>query len=231
MDMNHIQYTLIFPDGNKKSLELHMRNDSLAPVGWLPSIPPKWSELECHKCPNCPLKEDKHPFCPAALSLNKLVEEARGMDLLETVKLQVITSGRAVIQNTTLQKALGSFIGLLMATSDCPHASFFRPLAKYHYPLASEKETMFRSVTMFLLAQYFRQKNGQTAECGLEDLHQIYRELEQVNTALVGRLKESGDQVVSQCMKEWDVFSGMFSLRVEELLKELEPLFAAYVPE
>ncbi|MFC1750424.1 DUF6901 family protein [Pseudomonadota bacterium] len=232
MDITQIQYRLIFVDGTEKKLELHMRSDSLLPLGWVPSRPEKWAALEYHKCLNCPLDPEKTPFCPAALALSKLVEETKGWDLLDTIKLKVTSAGRTVSLNTSIQKALGSFIGLLMATSDCPHASFFRPLARYHYPLASEGETMFRSVTAFLLAQYFREKSGQQAKFDLAGLYEVYKNLEVVNASVAGRLKNGSEkEVVSQCMMEWDVFSGMFPLRVEELLKELRPLFAAYLSE
>lgn len=232
MNINNIQYRLLFADGSEKEFDLHLRSDSLIPVGWVPSKPPQWAALSYHQCNNCPLNPEKVSYCPAALSLAKMVELCRDLDLLDSVTLKVTTAGRVVMLTTTVQKAIGSFIGLLMATSDCPHASFFRPVARYHLPLATEGETMYRAVSSYLLAQHFRHQGGQEAGFDLQGLIDIYQNLETVNTTLSGRLKASGEAgVVAKCMMEWDVFSGMFPLRVEELLKELRPLFSSYLSD
>lgn len=91
---------------------------------------------------------------------------------------------------------------------------------------------MYRAVSAFLLAQYFCHENGQEAKFDLQGLVDIYQNLETVNTTLAGRLKACGEAgVVAKCMMEWDVFSGMFPLRVEELLKELRPLFSSYLSD
>lgn len=230
MDINKIQYRLIFANGAEKQFELHLRSDSLIPVGWIPARPPQWAVLSYHQCSNCPLNPERVSYCPAALTLARMTEQSQGLDLLEAVELRVVTAGRVVTVTTTVQKALGSFIGLLMATSDCPHAAFFRPVARFHLPLATEAETMYRAVSSFLLAQYFCAGNGQEAKFDLQGLVDIYQNLETVNTTLAGRLKASGEAgVVAKCMMEWDVFSGMFPLRVKELLKELRPLFSSYL--
>lgn len=232
MDINSIQYRLVFDDGRERDFELHFRGDSLIPVGWVPARPPQWTALSFHQCTNCPLNAEKVSYCPAALSLAKLVEQTQDLDLLDSVKLKVATAGRVVTVTTTVQKAIGSFIGLLMATSDCPHAAFFRPVACFHLPLASETETMYRAVSSFLLAQYFCAQNGQEAKFDLQGLVDIYQQMETVNTTLAGRLKASGEAgVAAKCMMEWDVVSGMFPLRVKERLKELRPLFSSYLSD
>lgn len=232
MDINNIQYRLIFANGDEETLELHLRQDSLTPVGWQPSKPPEWAALEFHQCSNCPLKPQQSPYCPAALNFSKLVDSCKDLDLLDTVKLEVKSSERLVSLSTTVQKAIGSFIGLLMAASDCPHTKPFRPLARFHLPLASEAETLYRALAGYLLGQYFKQQSGGEARFDLQGLHEIYGELETVNTALANRLKASahpGARELAKTFMEWDVFSGMFPMRSEELLKELRPLFAAYL--
>ncbi len=232
MKINKINYRLTFADGAERQFELHLRADSLVPVGWVPSKPPQWAALQNHQCKNCPLSSDKSPYCPAALNLAKLAEQSRDLDMLDSVTLKVLMSGRVVALSTTVQKAIGSFIGLLLATSDCPHAAFFRPLARFHMPLASEAETMYRAASSYLLAQTFRQESGQEARFDLEGVVEIYQNLEIVNTALVSRLKASGEgELLAQCMMEWGMLSGMFPLRLDGLLKELRPLFSAYLPD
>jgi hypothetical protein len=232
VEINKVEYKLNFSDGSKKLLELHLRSDNLAPVGWVPSHPPEWAELESHKCSNCPLKSHTHAYCPAALNLVNLIEECNDMDLLDTVKLVVTTADRAVVVSATVQKALGSFIGLLMATSDCPHAAFFRPVARFHLPLATEAETIYRAVTAFAMAQFVRRQAGEEGAVDLDGLFQIYKNLETVNTGLSARLKAAGkDGAIAKSLMEWDVFSGMFPMRAEEVMEKMRPLFSAYLSD
>lgn len=150
--------------------------------------------------------------------------------MLDTVKLVVKTSDRAVVVSATVQKALGSFIGLLMATSDCPPASYFRPVARFHLPLANEAETVYRAVTAYAMAQFVRRQAGKEGAADLEGLFEIYKNLETVNNGLSTRLKTAGlDGAISKSLMEWDVFSGMFPMRAEEVMEKMRPLFSAYL--
>ncbi len=230
MEINKVRYKLIFADGTEKLLELHLRVDNLVTVAWLPATPPDWAALDNHKCSHCPLSSAKHAYCPAALNLSKLVDECNDMDVLDTVKLVVKTADRAVVVSATVQKALGSFIGLLMASSDCPQSAFFRPLARFHLPLATEAETIYRAITSYAMAQFVRRQEGKDGEVSLDGLFEIYADLEIVNTALSKRLKTAGkDGAVAKSLMEWDVFSGMFPMRVEEVMNKMRPLFSAYL--
>lgn len=230
MEISKVQYKLVFADKTEKVLELHLRSDNLTPVAWLPAKPPEWAALDNHKCSHCPLNSEKHAYCPAALNLAKLVEECNDMDLLDTVKLVVKTADRVVVVSATVQKALGSFIGLLMATSDCPPASYFRPMARFHLPLATEAETIFRAVTLYATAQLLRREEGKEVAADLNGLFDIYADLEIVNTGISARLKSAGlDGAIAKSLMEWDVFSGMFSMRAEEVMDKMRPLFSAYL--
>lgn len=230
MDISKIQYRLVFQDRAEKSFELHLHTESLAQIGWAPANPPKWAALDNHKCSNCPLNSKEHAFCPAALSIAPLVEGSNDMDLLDTVKLVVRTADRTVAVSATVQKALGSFIGLLMATSDCPQASHFRPLARFHLPLATEAETVYRAVTSYVMAQFIRQQEGLEAADSLDGLYDIYGELEIVNAALATRLKMADlEGTIAKSLMEWDVFSGMFPIRADDILTQMRPLFSAYL--
>lgn len=230
MEISQVQYKLIFADKTEKVLDLHLRTDNLTPVAWVPAKPPEWVALDNHKCSHCPLNSDKHAYCPAALNLSKLVEECNDMDLLDSVKLVVKTADRVVVVSATVQKALSSFIGLLMATSDCPPASYFRPMARFHLPLATEAETIFRAVTLYATAQLLRREEGKEVAADLNGLFDIYADLEIVNTGISTRLKTAGlDGAIAKSLMEWDVFSGMFPMRAEEVMDKMRPLFSAYL--
>ena len=62
-----------------------------------------------------------------------------------------------------------------MATSGCPHMDFFKPMARFHLPLANAEETVYRATSMYLLAQYFLQREGKEADMELEGLKKYIR--------------------------------------------------------
>lgn len=99
VEINKVKYKQVFSGGMEKMLELPLRGDNLVPVAWIPSQPPQW----------------------AALKLANLIGQYNNLELLDTVKLIVKTADWVVV-SVIVQKVLGSFIGLLMATSDRPHA-------------------------------------------------------------------------------------------------------------
>lgn len=232
MDINKIGYRLCFSDGGEKRFELHLRGDTQTPVGWVPQQPPDWAALEYHKCSNCPLPAAGHAWCPAALNLARLVDGHNDLDLLDSIRLVVTTADRTVTVSATVQKALGSFIGLLLASSDCPHAAHFRPLARFHLPLATEAETIYRVVTAFAMAQFMRRQAGLDGAVDLDGLVRLYGDLETVNTALAARLKAAGqDGSVARSLMEWDVFAGMFPMRAAEVMESMRPLFSAYLSD
>lgn len=230
MDLLNITYRFIFSDGLRHEVALHLRADSLEPVGWKPTHPPSWTALEFHRCNNCPLQPDKNPYCPAALHLARLVDDVNAFDPAEPIMLEVVTADRTFRQSTTVQRALGSLIGLLISVSGCPQAAVFRPIARFHLPLASEEETIFRAMAACLLGQMFRDRAGLPVRWTPAVLAEIYSNLEIVNTRLAERLRAGGQpDAIVRPLREWDAFSGIFPLRIEEVLGRIEPLFAAFV--
>lgn len=230
MKVVNIRYRFRFDDGREKVFVENFRADNLDPIGNKPAKPPSWTALEFHQCSNCPLQPTQQAYCPAALSLVKLIEECEGLDPLETVSLEVTTGERVVTFPTTVQNGIGSLMGLLIAASGCPHSAYFRPIARFHVPLANEEETIFRVVSMYFLGQYVRQQAGVGGSLTLDGLLGVYRQLETVNSGIVQRLRAAGESGVGvKTVMGWDVFSGMFPMRTAETLERLKPLFAAYL--
>ena len=81
-----------------------------------------------------------------------------------------------------------------MATSACPHTAHFRPMARFHLPLASKEETLYRATSMYLLAQYFAYRDGENPDLDLSGLARIYANLEIVNRAMARRLRSASEQ-------------------------------------
>ena len=120
----------------------------------------KWAKLDFNKCKHCPLNNDSHPDCPLASKLLPVVELFAHIISTDTVDLKVITPFRTISENTQAQSAISSLIGIIMATSGCPYTAFFKPMARFHLPLAEIEETVFRATSMYMLAQYYRHKRA-----------------------------------------------------------------------
>ncbi|MEJ2685753.1 MAG: hypothetical protein P8124_00850 [Gammaproteobacteria bacterium] len=191
---------------------------------------PSWVDLTAHQCRNCPLARDTTPRCPAAVSLVDLVEAAGALTSHEMVRVEVHTPERTVTTDTTLQRGLSSLLGLVLATSGCPHAAYFRPMARFHLPLADENETIYRATSMYLLAQYFVAREGRPADLGLSGLTAIYNDVQLVNRALAERLRVACRQDAPvNAVILLDVIAKALPLTIGSQLAELRHLFGAYV--
>ena len=80
---------------------------------------------------------------------------------------------------------MSSVLGLIMATAGCPWTDRLRPMARFHLPFASEAETVYRSVCMFLLA---RELAGAARLQGFAALEELYENLHVVNRDMSRRL-------------------------------------------
>ena len=102
----------------------------------------------------------------------------------------MITTERKISQMTTAQKGISALMGLIIPSSGCPHTTFFRPMARYHLPLANREETIYRATSMYLLAQYFLNKDNKPIDIELKGLVQIYKNMELVNITMAERLRQ-----------------------------------------
>ena len=190
-DPDAIVYRYTFIRGGSEKKEFTVRLDK----GTLKGIPvprdarPDWTKLDFHKCRTCPLDPVRHAHCPVAANIADFVEFLRDIKSFETVDVRVESQQRVYIKRTTMQVAASALLGLLMATSGCPVLDRLRPMAELHLPFSGPEETVFRLVTMYLAAQYFRRKNGEEADPGLEGLTRFLDEIQRVNTDFVGRLR------------------------------------------
>ena len=189
----HFRRTNIF----REAFLFELAAQNLELVSHMPVCPPAWTELNFHQCPNCPLDVSADPFCPLAANLVNIVNRMETLISYDEIRVDVITAERAISQVTTAQIGISSMLGLVIATCGCPHAAFFRPMARFHLPLASKEETIFRATSMYLLAQYFVKKAGRTADLELEGLTRIYDNMQIVNIAIVERLRAEAETVAA----------------------------------
>jgi hypothetical protein len=154
-----------------------------------PASAPDWCKLDYEKCSNCPLDSSEHPQCPAAVDASDLLDRFTSMLSFHKADVTVETDERTYFRRSDIQTSLHSVLGLIMATSGCPHLSRLRPMAKYHLPFATKEETVFRTASVHLMRQYFRHKSGGKADLELDELRQLYQDLQEVNRAFTERIR------------------------------------------
>jgi hypothetical protein len=121
-------------------------------------------------------------------------------------------------------------MGLINAASGCPKLAFFKPMARFHLPLASQDETIYRAVSTYLLAQYFVRKAGGAADLDLHGLQQIYTDIQSINVSMARRLREASktDSAVN-ALVILDMYAQIVPELIENSLVKLRPIFSVYL--
>ncbi|MBU2489175.1 MAG: hypothetical protein KKA60_07270 [Proteobacteria bacterium] len=227
-----IQYGFELADGTRRSFELRLDEENLSLMEEFPEPLPAWTALAYQQCSHCPLDPAEHPSCPLSMRLVRVVGSFDGLQSFDRIRVRVRTAERVVSQETSVQRAVASMVGILFATSGCPHASYFAPMARFHLPFASEAETTYRAASMYLLAQYFLHKQGQEADLSLSGLTAIYQNLEIVNSSVARRLRaaSSTDSTVNAVIL-LDMFAKTLPISIEESLDRIGHLFRPFFPD
>ncbi len=225
-----IQYCFRLPDNSSEDFKLELNPLSLELTGNIPTSLPTWSKLDFHQCPHCPLDAVTHPNCPLAANIVNIVQKFDGLLSYDKIRMDVITQERRISQHTTVQKGISSMMGLVIATCGCPHASFFKAMGRFHLPLASNEETIFRATSMYLLAQYFLKMEGRHADLELEGLTKIYHNIQIVNAAIANRLRSTSmsDSSINAIII-LDNFAKNLPYAIEKSLKNLRYLFSPFL--
>lgn len=224
-----IRYSMTSAKGGRELFVLMLDGKTLELQREAAVEAPPWAVLSFRQCPHCPLDPEQHPICPVAFSLVDLVKRFATLLSHDVLELKVITRERTVIQTTTAQRAISSLMGLLIATSGCPHTDFLKPMARFHLPLASEEETIYRACSMYLLAQYFLSKEGHVADFNLSGLAGYYQKLQKVNRSMSDRLRAASKTDSSvNAMILLDLFAKAMPYAIKESLDELRHLFESY---
>ena len=222
-------YTFQLPDGTERRFEVRLDADTLASVPPAATPRPPWTRLKYYQCLNCPLGDDVE-HCPVAVSLSAIVETFKDAVSFEDTIVKVETAERAYEKTTSLQKGLSSIIGLYMVTSNCPIMDPLRPMVRFHLPFASVDETIYRAVSMYLVAQYLRTRKGKTADWELTRLADIYREIATVNAGMTERLRHASTEDANvNAVTILSTQGGMIPMYLEESLAALEHLFRGLI--
>lgn len=230
MKTYRIEYQMSFANKQQVTYSLEFDDQTAQIKNNTPSNLPEWTKLEFKRCTHCPLSLEQYTHCPLAANLVNIITHFDALMSYDSLELKVITEHRTVYKSTTAQEALGAILGLVIPTCGCPHTAYFRPMARFHLPLASAEETIYRATSMYLLAQYFRKKAGKKTELDFQGLKEIYKNMQILNSAIAERLRSASktDSSVNAVIL-LDMFTLVLPVAIEDSLAELKGLFTAYL--
>jgi len=221
-------YTFKFASGAEQQFNLELDSSTLGVRQQHPNPKPEWARLKFSQCENCPLG-DEVEYCPVALNLASVVETFQTFNSFEPVHVIVETKERSYSKDTTLQKSLSSIIGVYMVTSDCPIMDKLRPMAQFHLPFATSIETFYRSVSMYLTAQFFLMRQGKSPDWDLRKLVELYKAISTVNKGMADRLRRASEKDANvNAVVILHSFGDGVPYFVEGGLAEIEHLFTVY---
>jgi len=221
-----IVYDFTFPDGGAKSYTIALDQASLSYLPSSQEAPPAWARLENHQCGHCPLSPAEHPHCPVATNLSAIVEFFKDKASVAEATVTVTTEERTYVKRLPLQRGIFGIFGLVMATSSCPYMDFLKPMARFHLPFSSVEETIVRSVSMYLLKQYFVAKRGGAPDLGLEQLETHYANIQKVNDGILKRIQGVVQNDADlNALIILQSFGDLLTMAISKDLSRIEPLF------
>jgi len=221
------EYDFSFVTGKKKTFVTYIDQDTLEIIPHSHELQPaQWTQLSYRQCPCCPLVPADHSHCPIAVNLFELVSAFRAIASYESCRVSCRTAERTVSKETNVQDGLSSIMGLIMATSGCPVMEILKPMARFHLPFATIDEAMFRSVSVYLLRQYFIHLESGSSDFHLAKVRAYYSEIEKVNAGILERIRGASELdadrnaiVILNCLAQF------LYLELDDNLQSLRHLF------
>jgi hypothetical protein len=224
-----ISYRFTFANGVQKDFVIHLDAETLSIIPSVDHARPEWTRLSHHRCQGCRFEENAVRYCPIAVNISDAINFFRSCSSHDRVEVLVATEERFYGKKTTVQRALGSLLGVYMAASGCPSMEKLKPMVRFHLPIATVEETVFRSAATYLVGQYFLRKQGKRSDLDLVELADMYKGIQKVNRGIWERIqgvvaKDAANNAVI-CL---DMFAKELPYAIEDKLEELEKLFGAY---
>lgn len=224
-----ITYKFIFPD--KREVKFSVNLDRPPTLATAPNDPDvEWTQLEFNKCVNCPLNATEHKKCPPALDVQHAMLEFHNVLSTEIVQTFVETENRTYFKECDAQTGLKALVGLIMATSACPILKEMKGMAYFHLPFATIEETVFRSVTTYLLKQYYKHMVGEETDWTLQNIPVYFDTIQLVNESFFQRIKAASKADANlNVIVSLSSQSQLISLSIDEYLQSLKELILGKV--
>lgn len=188
---------------------------------------PEWTQLGFKQCVCCPLKPDQYPHCPIAVNIMELVEAFNTVFSYHDCDVVCRTAERTYSKKTSVMEGLSAIFGVIMATSDCPIMEFLKPMARFHLPFATIEETTVRTASMYLLAQYFKNRDRSFISYDFKSLEKHYVRVQQVNEGLLQRIHSiTSEDADKNAIITLHSLSQFLSMEIDYSLSGLEHIFA-----
>jgi len=219
-----IKYKFSFQDGKELNYSVDFERDAV-PNELIASTSEDWTRLEYCKCINCPLGDDES-YCPAAVDIQSIVTGFRSLPAYQKAKVDVITPERSFSKTTSLEEGVRSLMGLVFATSSCPVLSELRPMAETHLPFATAEEFIVKSVSTYLIQQYFYFQSGKKPDWEMDGLVERNKRLQLVNQSLWQRIHTvcEGDSNLKVLLSFFSMSSSV-SFSLEGQMSKLKEIF------
>jgi hypothetical protein len=188
------KYIITYEDGKETVIDIPLDERTMNLPEKQGSDFPDWTRLDFCKCPVCPYDSASKPFCPVAVNLSEVTRLFSDKASTMMVDTRVITKQREYFKRASLQSALSSIIGIYMSTSGCKLMDILKPMARHHLPFATLEETVYRSVSSYLLLQYLLKRKGQDPDWDLEKLRKSYSDIESLNSAMTDRVRKASEK-------------------------------------
>lgn len=181
-----------------------------------------FTDLDNNKCEHCPISKDTVEHCPAAMNLASVIDTFKEIKTSSEVVIEVETNQRTYSYKGVLTRGLHSLVGLAMASSECPHMKFLRPMAMFHLPFADANETIIRSMSFWLLKNYLKEPDSAV---DFDPLFKKYGDVEKINAAMMERIRTfETDDTGMHAIVILDSFISIFGLKFEGNMDELRKI-------
>lgn len=231
MSTVYFKYRFKFEKEEEIIFDVELDNETLDLVKKEREKIPDWCKMDSFRCSNCRLDE-KTKYCPVIVNLLDIVDSFSKMNSYEKCDIVIETEERGYHKkDVSLQSAVSSLMGIYMPTSGCPTLDMLRPMVKFHLPFATLDETVYRAVSMFLVAQYLRKSRGKESSFELDELGEIYGEIEKININFAKQLNkiEVSDASINAIVL-LNSFANFANITFgEELVEMLEKDFRMYL--
>lgn len=190
---------------------------------------PEWCELEFKQCPNCTLSPIWHKYCPLAVRLVPFVNLPK-CNSFDQVDAEVIFDDKKITYDTSAQEAFSSLLGLVMATSGCPHTVFFKPMAWHHRPFSNQDETLFRACTTYLFSYFIHRRDKENvSQISFDILKGVYENIHTINVHIASRIQNylKTDSAINAIVL-LDLITNDLPIAIDEDLTELKKLFESH---
>lgn len=230
MELLEISYQFYLPENKEKTFRFQFNPETMELTNYRPRFHPSWTALHHHQCPHCPLDPATTSHCPVASNLAEVIRPFSDLMSYQELLVEVHLPDRTVTRKTRAEAAISAMLGLVMATSTCPHTHFFKPMARYHLPLSSIDETMFRMVGTYLTACYLEGAQTGSATYDLAGLSTICQNMQILNASIANRLRDvtTHDSTLGALVL-LDASAMVMPFEIDESLQKLTGLFHGYL--